>query len=178
MAYSAITSLAEADMALAFEYDLDTTYSFNTDFQKQLANYLAAEYMDYINAKELTVEESKVGFDLNDDGDTEDTIDLTIEYDENGHAETFINGWYAKGSTGGNSDGIMGGPGGGGFPGGDHAGGPPSGEAPDGAGPGGKNAGGPPDMNEGMSEEVGTPDSGTTQSSTGKTDSTNYCFPR
>ena len=168
----------------------------------------------------------------NDDGDIEDTIDLTIEYDENGHADTngyygsyldlylaefeqslqdyidrlayaedwtwfnsdgealsdsevaamtdadraeaFINGWYAKGSTGGNSDGMMGGAGGGGFPGGDHADGPPSGEAPDGAGPGGKNAGGPPDMNEGMSEEVGTPDSGTTQSSTGKTDSTNY----
>ena len=232
MAYSAITSLAEADMALAFEYYLDTTYSFNTGFQKQLANYLAAEYMDYINAKELTVEETKVGFDLNDDGDIEDTIDLTIEYDENGHADTngyygsyldlylaefeqslqdyidrlayaedwtwfngdgetlsdsevaamtdadraeaFINGWYAKGSTGGNSDGMMGGPGGGGFPGGDHADGPPSGEAPDGAGPGGKNAGGPPDMNEGMSEEVGTPDSGTTKSSTGKTDSTNY----
>ena len=45
---------------------------------------------------------------------------------------------------------------------------------PDGAGPGGNNAGGPPDMNEGMSEEAGTPDSGTTQSSTGKTDSANY----
>ncbi|MBO7407081.1 MAG: hypothetical protein J6V14_05565, partial [Clostridia bacterium] len=51
MAYSAITSLAEADMALAFEYYLDPTYSFNTDFQKQTAAYLAAEYMEYINGK-------------------------------------------------------------------------------------------------------------------------------
>ena len=34
MAYSAITSLAEADMTLAFEYYLNPDYSFNTDFQK------------------------------------------------------------------------------------------------------------------------------------------------
>ena len=232
MAYSAITSLAEADMALAFEYYLDSTYSFNTDFQKQLAEYLAAEYMDYINAKELAVDEAKTGFDLNDDGDTADTIELIIEYDENGHsdtngyygsyldlylaefeqslqdyidrlayaedwtwfnsdgealsdketaamtdadrAEAFIHGWYAKGSTGSGSDGMMGGPGGGGFPGGDHAGGPPSGEGPDHAGHDRNKAGGPPDMNEGISEKAGTPDSGTTQSSSGRTDSANY----
>ena len=68
MAYSAITSLAEADMTLAFEYYLDSTYSFNTDFQKQLAEYLAAEYMEYINAKGLTVNEADVGFDLDGDG--------------------------------------------------------------------------------------------------------------
>ena len=231
MAYSAITSLAEADMTLAFEYFLDTDYSFNTDFQKQLAQYLAAEYMDYINAKGLTVDEAKVGFDLNDDGDTDDTIDLTIEYDENGHADTngyygsyldlylaefeqslqdyidrlsyaedwtwfnsdgealsdsevaamtdadrteaFINGWYAKGSTGSGSDGMMGGPRGG-FPGGDNAGGPPSGGAPDGAFPDGNGAGGPPDMNKGTTEEVGTPNPGTTQSGASRTDSANY----
>ena len=231
MAYSAITSLAEADMTLAFEYFLDTDYSFNTDFQKQLAQYLAAEYMDYINAKGLTVDEAKVGFDLNDDGDTDDTIDLTIEYDENGHADTngyygsyldlylaefeqslqdyidrlsyaedwtwfnsdgealsdsevaamtdadrteaFINGWYAKGSTGSGSDGMMGGPGRG-FPGGDNAGGPPSGGAPDGAFPDGNGVGGPPDMNKGTTEEVGTPDPGTTQSGASRTDSANY----
>ena len=231
MAYSAITSLAEADMTLAFEYFLDTDYSFNTDFQKQLAQYLAAEYMDYINAKGLTVDEAKVGFDLNDDGDTDDTIDLTIEYDENGHADTngyygsyldlylaefeqslqdyidrlsyaedwtwfnsdgealsdsevaamtdadrteaFINGWYAKGSTGSGSDGMMGGPGRG-FPGGDNAGGPPSGGAPDGAFPDGNGAGGPPDMNKGTTEEVGTPNPGTTQSGASRTDSANY----
>ena len=231
MAYSAITSLAEADMTLAFEYYLDTDYSFNTDFQKQMAQYLAAEYMDYINAKELTVDEAKVGFDLNNDGDTDDTIDLAIEYDENGHADTngyygsyldlylaefeqslqdyidrlsyaedwtwfnsdgealsdsevaamtdadrteaFINGWYAKGSTGSGSDGMMGGPGRG-FPGGDNAGGPPSGGAPDGAFPDGNGAGGPPDMNKGTTEEVGTPDPGTTQSGASRTDSANY----
>ena len=92
MAYSAITSLAEADMTLAFEYYLNPDYSFNTDFQKQLAGYLAEEYMEYINAQNLTVEESKVGFDLNGDGDTSDTAALTIEYDETGHADT--NGYY------------------------------------------------------------------------------------
>ena len=92
MAYSAITSLAEADMTLAFEYYLNPDYSFNTDFQKQLAEYLAAEYMEYVNAQNLSVDEAKVGFDLNGDGDTSDTVALTIEYDESGHANT--NGYY------------------------------------------------------------------------------------
>lgn len=234
MAYSAITSLAEADMALAFEYYLDPTYSFNTDFQKQMAEYLAAEYMEYINGKNLSVSESAVGFDLNGDGDTEDTVALTIEYDAEGHAETngyygtyvdlylaefeqslndylarldytedwtwfnadgtalsdsevtamtsadralaFIEGRYAKGSTGsGNSMGGMeGGPGGAGGPGGDSTGGPPD---MSGNGPDGDSAGGPPDMNGGdntTTEEVGTPDAGTTQSASSKTDSANY----
>ncbi|MCR4891335.1 MAG: hypothetical protein K5989_04015 [Lachnospiraceae bacterium] len=268
MAYSAITSLAEADMALAFEYYLDPTYSFNTDFQKQVAEYLAAEYMEYINAKKLKVKESAVGFDLNGDGDTEDEIDLTIEYDAEKHGDTngyygtyvdlylaelqqslndyiarldyaedwtwfdaegkalsdsevasmttadrgqaFIEGRYAKGSTGSsNAMGGPGGPGGNGGPGGDNAGGPPDmNGGPEGnGGPGGDNAGGPPDMNggpggdnagsppdmnggpggdnaggppnmsgnsEGQTEEVGTPDAGTTQSASSKTDSSTY----
>lgn len=97
MAYSAITSLAEADMAMAFEYTLDTDYSFNTSFQKQTAAYLAQEYMDYINGKNLTVKESAVGFDLNDDGDTEDTISLTIEYDsQNGYSGTYLDLYLAE----------------------------------------------------------------------------------
>ena len=52
-------------MAMAFEYYMDTTYDFNTDFQKQMAEYLSAEYMEYINSKGLTVSESTVGFDRN-----------------------------------------------------------------------------------------------------------------
>lgn len=229
MAYSAITSLAEADMTLDFEYYLNPDYSFNTDFQKQLAEYLAAEYMEYINAQDLTVEEAKVGFDLNGDGDTSDTVAPTIEYDETGHedtngyygtyldlylaefeqslqdyidrlsyaedwtwfnsdgtalsdsevaamtdtdrAEAFINGWYVKGSTGSSSGGMEGGPGGNGRPGGDSAGGPPD---MGNGGPGRDSAGSPPDMNGGSTEEVGTPDSGTTQSASSKTDSSNY----
>ena len=234
MAYSAITSLAEADMALAFEYYLDPTYSFNTDFQKQMAAYLAAEYMEYINNKNLSVKEADVGFDLNGDGDTDDTVALTIEYDASVHSvtngyygsyvdlylseleqslgdyiarlayaedwtwfdasgnalsdsevaamtdadrtEAFISGAYAKGSTGSTSGGMQGGPGGdstGGPPdmNGDSAGGPPDMGS---GGPGGDNAGGPPDMNGGSTEEVGTPDSGTTQSASSKTDSANY----
>lgn len=42
IAYSAITSLAEADMTLAFEYYLDAGYGFSTEFQAQLAEYLSA----------------------------------------------------------------------------------------------------------------------------------------
>ncbi len=92
MAYSAITSLAEADMAMAFEYYLDPDYSFNTDFQKQMAKYLADEYMEYINAKKLSADESVVGLDINSDGDSDDTVELTIEYAESGHEDT--NGYY------------------------------------------------------------------------------------
>ncbi|MCC8043452.1 MAG: hypothetical protein LIO69_08135, partial [Oscillospiraceae bacterium] len=88
VAYSAITPLADADMAMAFEYNLDADYSFNTDFQAKMAEYLAEEYMTYINSLDLTVEESAVGFDLNDDGDTDDTVSLTIEYDEEKYADT------------------------------------------------------------------------------------------
>ena len=88
VAYSAITSLAEADMAMAFEYYLDTDYEFNTSFQKKVAEYLSQEYMDYINGQDLSVQESAVGFDLNKDGDTDDEIALTIEYDEEKYADT------------------------------------------------------------------------------------------
>jgi hypothetical protein len=92
IAYSPITSLYEADMAMAFEYYLDTTYDFNTTFQAQLAQYLSAAYMEYINAQNLSVEESAVGFDLNGDGDTDDSAALTIEFDLEAYPET--NGYY------------------------------------------------------------------------------------
>ncbi|MCR5784538.1 MAG: hypothetical protein K6G40_02710 [Eubacterium sp.] len=88
IAYSAITSLYEADMAMAFEYFLDSDYDFGSSFQAKMAEYLSAEYMEYINEQNLTVEESAVGFDLNGDGDTDDTIELTIEYDEEKYADT------------------------------------------------------------------------------------------
>ena len=88
VAYSAITPLQEADMAMAFEYTLDTDYSFSTSFQKALASALSQEYMDYINSQNLTADESKTGFDLNGDGDAEDTVSLTIEYDESKYADT------------------------------------------------------------------------------------------
>ena len=88
VAYSAITSLQEADMAMAFEYYLDTDYEFNTDFQKKMAEYLSQEYMDYINEQNLSVSESAVDIDINEDGDKEDTVDLTIEYDTEKYADT------------------------------------------------------------------------------------------
>ncbi|MCD8341403.1 MAG: hypothetical protein LUC87_04500 [Clostridiales bacterium] len=88
IAYSAITSLYEADMALAFEYYLDTDYTFGSDFQAQLAEYLSEEYMEYINAQNLTVDEADVGFDLDGDGALNSTVALTIEYDEELYADT------------------------------------------------------------------------------------------
>ena len=94
IAYSPITSLYEADMALAFEYYLDAAYSFKTPFQAQLAEYLSASYMEYINEKNLSIAENAVDFDLNSDGDMDDTIALTIEYDPESHADT--NGYYGS----------------------------------------------------------------------------------
>lgn len=92
VAYSTISSLYEADMAQAFEYYMDTTYEFNTPFQAQLAEYLSESYMEYINSQGWSVQESQVGFDVNADGDMDDTIDLTIEYDPEMYPET--NGYY------------------------------------------------------------------------------------
>lgn len=92
IAYSAITSLYEGDITMAFEYYLDADYSFNTDFQKQLAAYLSEAYMEYINDQNLSVLESAVGFDLNGDGDMDDTIALTIECDPAQYPET--NGYH------------------------------------------------------------------------------------
>lgn len=80
IAYSPITSLTEADMALAFEYTLDGNYEFSTDFQAQLARYLSEEYREYINGQNLTVAESDVA--------------LTIEYDPDAYPET--NGYYGS----------------------------------------------------------------------------------
>ena len=88
VAYSAITSLQEADMAMAFEYYLDTDYEFNTDFQKKMAEYLSQEYMNYINEQNLNVRESAVDIDINEDGDKEDVVDLKIEYDTEKYADT------------------------------------------------------------------------------------------
>lgn len=88
VAYSAITSLYEADMAMAFEYTLNPDYTFNTEFQQALAGFLSQEYMEYINGQNLTVEEAKVGFDLDGDGALNSTVSLTIEYDTEKYADT------------------------------------------------------------------------------------------
>ena len=102
VAYSPITSLYEADMAMAFEYTLDTGYSFNTDFQRALAGILAQEYMEYINAQNLTADESMLGFDLDGDGELTGTVALTIEYDPekypdtNGYGGSYLNLYHAE----------------------------------------------------------------------------------
>lgn len=88
VAYSPITSLYEADMAMAFEYYMDVDYDFNTSFQEQMAKYLSEEYMEYINSQNLSVNEADVELDINGDGDMDDTIDLYIEYDEEKYADT------------------------------------------------------------------------------------------
>ena len=237
VAYSAITPLYEADMALAFEYTLNPGFSFNTDFQQALAGALSREYMDYINEQDLTVDEEKVGFDLDGDGALESTVALTIEYDEEKYAATngyggsyldlylaqlrsnlqwyvdnlayaegwtwfdadgsalsdeavaamsdadralaFIEGRYAKGSTGGGFGGPGGGFGGMG-PSGMNGRGDFGGEKPDFEGGEMPDFGGEmPDFEGGESLSgdelaVGTPDAGTTQAAGSAVDSKNY----
>jgi len=92
IAYSTISSLYEADMALGFEYYLNADYSFKTAFQKQLAQYLSESYMEYINSQALSVDEAAAGFDLDGDGQLNSVIDLTIEHDIDAYPET--NGYY------------------------------------------------------------------------------------
>ena len=260
VAYSAITSLYEADMTMSLEYTMNPDFNFNTDFQQALAEVLSQEYMEYINSQNLTVEEAKVGFDLDGDGELNSTVSLTIEYDvekypeTNGYggsyidlylaertenlqwyvdnldyaegwtwfdgdgaalsdeavaamttadkAQAFIEGRYAKGSTGG-----MGGRGGMMGPSGmngaaDFGGnGGPGGTPPDGGMGGPGNGEMPSDMGEmpsdmdgaksessersfdnaGVAEnssgdemDVGTPDAGTTQAAGSSTNSKNY----
>lgn len=102
IAYSPITSLYEADMALAFEYNLYTDYSFNTEFQAKVAEYLSEEYMEYINSQNLSVQEADVGFDFDGDGELSSTVPLTIEYDEelygdtNGYGGTYLDLYLAE----------------------------------------------------------------------------------
>lgn len=148
VAYSAIASLQEADMAMAFEYYLDTDYEFNTNFQKKMAEYLSEEYMDYINGQNLSIRESAVDSDGNALSD-ETVAQMTTEE----KAQAFLEGRYAKGTSG------------------DQAG--PGGKMPDGGAPEEKEQ--DDDLvTSGMGEEVGTPDAGTTQSAGTKTDSSNY----
>ena len=257
VAYSAITSLYEADMAMSLEYTMNPDFNFNTDFQQALAEVLSQEYMEYINGQNLTVEEAKVGFELDGDGELNSTVSLTIEYDvekypeTNGYggsyidlylaeltenlqwyvdnldyaegwtwfdadgvalsdeavaamttadkAQTFIEGRYAKGSTGGmgGRGGMMGPSGMNGaadFGGGRGGNGGPGGTPPDGGMGGPGNGEMPSDMdgaesessersfdNAGVAEnssgdemDVGTPDAGTTQAAGSSTNSKNY----
>ena len=224
IAYSAITSLAEGDLTMAFEYFLDTTYDFNTSFQKKVAEYLAAEYMEYINEKGLSISEEAAGFDLDGDGEIAGIIDLTIEYDPEKYPETngyggtyldlylaefiqnlqwyldnldyaqdwtwfdeqgnalsddavaemtredkaiaFIEGRYAKSSSGGSG----GGPGGQGGPGGAAVGG----DSEDGQSQGESAEGESEGESGGDTMEVGTPDAGTTQAAGSGVNSANY----
>ena len=238
VAYSAITPLAEADMAQAMEYTLTSGFNFNTDFQRALAKALSDEYMDYINAQNLTVDEAAVGFDLNGDGELTGTVALTIEYDPEKYADTngyggsyldlylaeftenlqwyvdnldyatdwtwfdadgsalsdeavaamtaadkaqaFIEGRYAKGSSGGRG-GMGGGMGPSGMNGaddfkGDMGGGRPdfaNGEMPDFGGRSFDNAG-VAENSAGDELDVGTPDAGTTQAAGSGVNSNNY----
>ena len=213
VAYSAITSLYEADMAMALEYTMNPDFNFNPDFQQALAEALSQEYMEYINGQNLTVDESKVCFDLDGDGELNSTVNLTIEYDVEKYADTngyggsyidlylaeltenlqwyvdnldyaegwtwfdadgaalsdedvaaltaadkaraFVEGRYAKGSSGGG----MGGPGG-------DMGGGPGGTPPDGGMGGPGNGEMPSDMGEMPSDAISADADDTTQAIT------------
>lgn len=74
--FSTISSLYEADAAQAFEYYLWPEFPYKSQFQAKLAEYLAEEYMKYINSQNLVVDGKK----------------LTIQYDRKKYPDT--NGYY------------------------------------------------------------------------------------
>ena len=74
--YSTISSLYEADAGQAFEYYLWPKFPYKSKFQAKLAEYLAEEYMKYINTQNLVVDGKK----------------LTIRYDPKKYPDT--NGYY------------------------------------------------------------------------------------
>lgn len=248
VAYSAITPLYEADMDMAFEYYLDPTYSFNTDFQRAVAAHLASDFRDYVNEQGYVADEAALGVDVDGDGVATGKVALTVDYDADAYADSrgyggtyvdlfrakmvsslqwtldnidyatdwtwfdadgaalsdsdvaamttadkqvaFIEGRYAKSTTGG----MGGGPGGamgGGALGSDAAGGAPSlgGAAPSDEGgtpPTGDATAVANDATSGDATStdatantanqlaVGTPDAGTTQSAGSGVDSSNY----
>ena len=88
VAYSPAASLAEADLAQAFEYYLNPDYEFGSEFQEALAKNLAEAYADYINRQKFKVSEETLGRDLNGDGLLKDTFRLTVDFDEVAYAKT------------------------------------------------------------------------------------------
>ena len=99
VAYSPITSLYEADMAMAFEYSLDPDHTFNTDFQKALAGVLAGEYMDYINGQNIIISEGDLHADIDGDGlwNTDDiALTITFDADTNTYGGTYVDLYRAK----------------------------------------------------------------------------------
>lgn len=207
-----------------------------------IVSQIPGQCLEYINDQNLSVSESAADVDINEDGDKDDVVDLTIEYDAEKYADTngyggtyltlylkefeknlewylenldyadnwtwfdsdgnalsdesvsqmtteekaqaFLEGRYTKGESGQNA-----GPGG--MPDGNEMpgekpdsmpeGNGPDGEKPDGAPDGSMPGGATSDGNDqdnlvtsGMGDEVGTPDTGTTQSAGTKTDSSNY----
>ena len=207
-----------------------------------IVSQIPGQCLEYINDQNLSVSESAVDIDINEDGDKDDVVDLTIEYDAEKYADTngyggtyltlylkefeknlewylenldyaddwtwfdsdgnalsdesvsqmtteekaqaFLEGRYTKGESGQNA-----GPGG--MPDGNEMPGEKPDSMPEGNGPDGEKPDGVPDgsmpggatsdgndqdnlVTSGMGDEVGTPDTGTTQSAGTKTDSSNY----
>lgn len=94
VAVSPVTSLKEADMALAFEYTMNPNYRFSSTFQKQLAADLSKSYMAYINGQKLKVKEKDVGADLDGDGEVHGEVELRIRHSAKKHQDT--NGYYGS----------------------------------------------------------------------------------
>ena len=88
IAYSPVASLAEADLAQAFEYWLDADFTFESDFQEALAGNLAEAYADYVNRQRFKVSEELLGKDLDGDGLLESVVPLSIDFDEVAYAKT------------------------------------------------------------------------------------------
>ena len=159
-------------IALTIEYDADAHAETNGYYGTYLDLYLA-EFTESLNnyLAGLDYADGWTWFDSNGKAMSDSTVAKMTNADK---AKAFIEGRYAKGSSTGSNEGM---PGGGEMPGGtapdgNMPGDLGNGEKPDGDPPG--DLGGNAPDNTGNTEEVGTPDAGTTQAAGSGTDSSNY----
>jgi len=136
-AYSTISSLYEADAAQAFEYHLSTKFAYKSPFQAKMAEYLAEEYMKYINSQNLMADGKKLTIQYGYYGTYLDYMLKQLHGDlewylnnlkadsswvkddpKMSDQEAFLKGAYSYTSRGGGPPGMGGGPNMGGGPGG------------------------------------------------------------
>ena len=88
VSYGPVTSLDEADMALAFEHYMDPNYVYESEMEEVLADNLAQAYMEYVNRQKFKITEEGLGIDLDGDEELETSYSLSIDYDEVGYSKT------------------------------------------------------------------------------------------
>ena len=102
VAYNAVSSIVESDMAQAFERVLNGSFEYASEYDEKLASMLAEEYMNYINTKNMSSDEATAMLDIDGNGKAAGVIELKVDYDSdkyrdtNGYGGSYINMYRAK----------------------------------------------------------------------------------